>query len=637
MNHVTIKQEDGDDADTCKVALLTLFPDMCSEYLEQKAAEWSYRTDDLVDYILGLPATGESYMKRLKANKLKRKLSEVEPPDQMALLMVKYDNPERYRIPKSSIYQQFSKKLISHDFSRARVNSIHHLLAEYGHCLFPAYLALAKIAAQWEDDGHDGRTAIKMKKTATVADYKTTAGQLNHTIENTVNAEVKEVYEELRAVRLVRASAISKKRATKDKEREEVENLARAKADGTVQDCGCCFDEYALNRMVYCDGPTQHLFCVDCARTNAENTVGQGKYEILCMSTEGCSSGFSHAQQKLFIDDSLRAGLDRVEYQVMLIMAGKTPFIKEFGCNKMTCTRPGCRNMQCYICSQSCDYKHFNDVSRGGKQGNCPLFDDQEKRHDDEVREAEEIARKKITEENPDVNAEYLKFNMSNKVAEDSILRKAKHAPYVPGIPAAPRVLPEQVAQPQHHILPPIRRLPLQMPDGPGVDFDGAAQLRLLAELIPARPNEPRDAAEFAIQRHQRYVQMQQRIAQVQQAQQQQALQQQQYVIMQRQPLMGDPFPAIPALPDRGLDMMPPGRRGPYQLQELPVHPFAAGALLGMENPEPEGFPVPNLLQAPAVQALDNRAPEAGVPEPEAVQPVNRKRIVLVPPRLRQP
>jgi E3 ubiquitin-protein ligase RNF216 len=58
-------------------------------------------------------------------------------------------------------------------------------------------------------------------------------------------------------------------------------------------------------------------------------------------------------------------------------------------------------NVQCYVCSASCDYTHFNDTNRGGKAGNCPLFDQGtvDLRHDQEVRAAEEAARKKVVQE----------------------------------------------------------------------------------------------------------------------------------------------------------------------------------------------------------------------------------------------
>jgi TRIAD3 protein (E3 ubiquitin-protein ligase RNF216) len=104
------------------------------------------------------------------------------------------------------------------------------------------------------------------------------------------------------------------------------------------------------------------------------------------------------------------------------------PFIKENGCNKMTCTK--CRNIQCYVCSKSCQYNHFNDTSRGGKTGNCPLFDDGygvEKRHQDEVRAAEEQARKTALEKHPEVQADLLEFQLSDKVKKDEEEKASAH------------------------------------------------------------------------------------------------------------------------------------------------------------------------------------------------------------------
>lgn len=102
----------------------------------------------------------------------------------------------------------------------------------------------------------------------------------------------------------------------------------------------------------------------------------------------------------------------------------------------MTCTRNGCRNVQCYVCGKSCEYNHFNDLSRGGKAGNCPLWDSAEQRHEAEVKQAEEEARNKVLEENPDVDAEVFKIKVSDKVKEDEDRRKIAAAtavqPYLP-------------------------------------------------------------------------------------------------------------------------------------------------------------------------------------------------------------
>jgi TRIAD3 protein (E3 ubiquitin-protein ligase RNF216) len=102
-----------------------------------------------------------------------------------------------------------------------------------------------------------------------------------------------------------------------------------------------------------------------------------------------------------------------------------TPFVKEEGCNKMTCTRNGCLNVQCYICSKSCQYDHFNNSSRGGKSGNCPLFEDVNLRHDTEVKKAEKEALDKVRSEHPEYTEEDLKIKMSENVKKDDRGRQA--------------------------------------------------------------------------------------------------------------------------------------------------------------------------------------------------------------------
>lgn len=43
-------------------------------------------------------------------------------------------------------------------------------------------------------------------------------------------------------------------------------------AQGAVFECGCCFDDVAMSKMVQCT--EAHLFCIDCAKKNAEHTLG---------------------------------------------------------------------------------------------------------------------------------------------------------------------------------------------------------------------------------------------------------------------------------------------------------------------------------------------------------------------------
>ncbi|KAK4195879.1 hypothetical protein QBC40DRAFT_300772 [Triangularia verruculosa] len=71
-----------------------------------------------------------------------------------------------------------------------------------------------------------------------------------------------------------------------------------------------------------------------------------------------------------------------------------------------------CYLLTCYVCSKSCNYTHFDFASRGGRRCNCPLFDSVEQRHVQEVLDAEAAARKKVADENPDVDASLLHINM---------------------------------------------------------------------------------------------------------------------------------------------------------------------------------------------------------------------------------
>ena len=69
-------------------------------------------------------------------------------------------------------------------------------------------------------------------------------------------------------------------------------------------------------------------------------------------------------------------------------------FIKEDGCNKMTCP---CGNLQCYICSQNITgYDHFGE-------GKCPQYDDTKERHRREVAAAQERAVHDFLERRGDI------------------------------------------------------------------------------------------------------------------------------------------------------------------------------------------------------------------------------------------
>ncbi|KAK8156267.1 hypothetical protein IWX90DRAFT_228017 [Phyllosticta citrichinensis] len=127
----------------------------------------------------------------------------------------------------------------------------------------------------------------------------------------------------------------------------------------------------------------------------------------------------------------------------------KNKFIKDYGCNKMTCT--SCRNLQCYVCSKNVkDYHHF-----GAKPGQCPLYENTEQRHEEEVQKAEKAAFEELKKENPNMAEEDLKIQVSEavkKADKERIERGARHpgaqgypgnvyAPHF-GVPANPAQIP---------------------------------------------------------------------------------------------------------------------------------------------------------------------------------------------------
>ncbi|KAF2764972.1 hypothetical protein EJ03DRAFT_221617 [Teratosphaeria nubilosa] len=125
----------------------------------------------------------------------------------------------------------------------------------------------------------------------------------------------------------------------------------------------------------------------------------------------------------------------------------KKAFIKEYGCNKMTCS--SCAHMQCYICSKSLtDYNHFDQApgraTGGGEHTQkCPLYDNVEERHEREVREAEEAARAQAVAENPDVTADDLEIKVSDSVKRSTAARIAAGGhPVHPGMPNLGFALP---------------------------------------------------------------------------------------------------------------------------------------------------------------------------------------------------
>ncbi|KAK0715514.1 hypothetical protein B0H67DRAFT_242131 [Lasiosphaeris hirsuta] len=483
--------------------VLTFFPDICPQHLVKVATDFQWSPEQTITHILEQQDNGFPYPKRASALKRKRPVTEVDGDD-------KYFDHLKHPAGRDAVfiktYTRAVKTLLQHSFPQVYVADIDRLMKENSGMAYPSHLAIEKALLIEQPE-----SALKIKKTAATRGQDLQA-LLTHKEEGVISAVAHWTLAKTHCEDRHKQAAAERRR-----EREELDNISHARAEGTMTECGCCFDDFPLNRMVHCDGHGMHWFCRGCTKQMAETQIGLSKYELTCMSMDGCNASFSHEQRAMFMDEKLIQALDRIEQESVLRLAGlenlascpfcpfaaeyppveedkefrclnpecevvscrlcqqethvpktceevaretghsarhaieeamsqamirrcnkcNTPFIKEQGCNKMTCTRPGCHNVQCYVCSRSCDYSHFDDSGRGGKKGNCPLFDSVEQRHEDEVKVAEEKARQLAAEQNPDVPLDMFHISFSDKVKADEKRRKAANPPglYRPPIP----------------------------------------------------------------------------------------------------------------------------------------------------------------------------------------------------------
>ncbi|KAF9762027.1 hypothetical protein IL306_003583 [Fusarium sp. DS 682] len=542
--------------DTCIQEVTALFPDICLDYLQSIAGPLSFVPYEVINHLLDLQESGQQYQKTARPKQTigKRKRTAEGQDDQdadhelqekLSEAKRKYSNPDGPVLAPKSAQVATIRQMIAGDFPLVPVKVIQQILSENGNHLFPTFVAI-DTAINRADDNHP--LPWKFKKTPSIQKPRYRKERIDTSIQNCPNDWEKELMKELEAARLLQWDVVEKSRVEALAEEAERKNLETANARGEVTECECCFVDTPWNRLVYCQADHPHPFCINCARRHAETQIGLSKYELECMSMNGCTAGFSYTERRKFLDEKLTAAIDRIEQEANLRLAElpnlakcpfchyaeeyppvdvdrefrcrndnckitscrlcnfethipstcqeaalkrgvdlrreveeamsralirNTPFIKEEGCNKMTCTRQGCGNVQCYVCSKSCDYDHFNDERRGGKQGNCPLFESAEERHENEVNEAEKAAKKKVLEENPELASapELLDFNMSEKVMSDDKRRKNRFGQRYRFMPMAPPARAGRAEQvPRRHnpnILP--YELQPQPEQGPGV------------------------------------------------------------------------------------------------------------------------------------------------------------------------
>lgn len=80
-----------------------------------------------------------------------------------------------------------------------------------------------------------------------------------------------------------------------------------------MKECGCCFTDYPLNRMVHCNTDDPHFFCYSCMQNWVGSEMGQGRCRPKCFTTDGCSDDFSRAQLQASLDPKILERLEKLQ------------------------------------------------------------------------------------------------------------------------------------------------------------------------------------------------------------------------------------------------------------------------------------------------------------------------------------
>lgn len=90
--------------------------------------------------------------------------------------------------------------------------------------------------------------------------------------------------------------------------------------------------------------------------------IGQSRYQLQCLSLDGCSAGFSPGERSRFLDEGLATALDRIEQDAMLRSANIDGLVTCPFCvfaaicgpveesREFPCQNPDCAVVSCRLC-----------------------------------------------------------------------------------------------------------------------------------------------------------------------------------------------------------------------------------------------------------------------------------------------
>lgn len=145
-----------------------------------------------------------------------------------------------------------SYEMLQQTYPHVYINDLKKIWREHSSCLYPTILAMDKVLS----DPANLPFSLKSKHPKP---EPLSLDQIDEQLQRSKIAGEREALEEFRVARVIQLKA-QDEAAEKERERQlEEENFERSKAESKTAECGCCFTECAMNRMVHCDGTLFHV------------------------------------------------------------------------------------------------------------------------------------------------------------------------------------------------------------------------------------------------------------------------------------------------------------------------------------------------------------------------------------------
>ncbi|KAI4255539.1 MAG: hypothetical protein LQ352_002527 [Teloschistes flavicans] len=341
--------------DSCLTEVLEVFPDIShhhvkSLYDDHISTALQVFGSSFAEQLISQILDGGKYPKeRDRQNELKRKRSSLQTSDDERA--AKWQTQET--LVNDSRYRNQVRDLLKQDFPDVPIRFISEKVKELGH-LYAAYLAIDQA-----DDAYDTSVPRSYSRLTYPRNNRT---RVPPTPENANHPGLgyTDLRPELDAARAQRRKLQTQRQIKRDAAAAEAAEEKELRDYQQVMECGCCFDDVAINKITFCDAEEPHSFCFSCATQNAAVQIGMSKHTLSCMDGSGCKATFSRMERKRFLDAKTIGKLDRLQQQTDLREANlanleSCPFCdfaaicppieadREFRCSNPECEKVSCR------------------------------------------------------------------------------------------------------------------------------------------------------------------------------------------------------------------------------------------------------------------------------------------------------